>query len=45
MDTARARLSASPVFVVALVLGLMIFATWNDLRYLGVFEAIGNVLS
>ncbi len=29
----------------ALVLGLMIFATWNDLRYLRVFEAIGNVLS
>jgi regulator of sigma E protease len=29
----------------ALVLGLMIFATWNDLRYLRVFEAIGNALS
>lgn len=29
----------------ALVLGLMIFAAWNDLRYLRVFEAIGNVLS
>jgi regulator of sigma E protease len=29
----------------ALVLGLMIFATWNDLRYLRVFEAIGNVFS
>jgi regulator of sigma E protease len=29
----------------ALVLGLMIFATWNDLRYLRVFEAIGNIFS
>jgi regulator of sigma E protease len=29
----------------ALVLGLMIFAAWNDLRYLRVFEAIGNALS
>jgi regulator of sigma E protease len=29
----------------ALVLGLAIFVTWNDLRYLRVFEAIGNVLS
>jgi regulator of sigma E protease len=29
----------------ALVFGLMIFAAWNDLRYLRVFEAIGNILS
>jgi len=29
----------------ALVLGLMVFATWNDLRYLRVFETIGNMLS
>jgi len=29
----------------ALVLGLMVFATWNDLRYLRVFETIGNVFS
>ncbi len=29
----------------ALVLGLMVFATWNDLRYLRVFETLGGLLS
>ena len=29
----------------AAVMGLMVFAFWNDLRYLGVFEAIGRLFS
>lgn len=29
----------------AFVLGLMLFVTWNDIRYLRVFEALGNLLS
>ena len=45
-DCLAARIQAAGYRVgLALLLGLMLFATWNDLQQLRVFKILGGVLS